>query len=135
DDFFGGGAQVSRGRRPEKLSSKEVGTRVRRWRRWLSPTARNSLGKTRVWFWGFGWHFRDSSITSLLELRLTHRQNWWNQNDETDVLGQNSESAFRLSFSFQVRVVRVSELKFRSFLVCRVSVLAWRRFLKAWTRM
>ncbi|CAN1153458.1 hypothetical protein LINPERPRIM_LOCUS14718 [Linum perenne] len=58
------------------------------------------------------------SISCSFQVQTAHRQDRWNQDDETDVLGQNSESAFRQSFSFQVRVVRVSELKFRSFLVC-----------------
>ncbi|CAN1189957.1 hypothetical protein LINPERHAP2_LOCUS40205, partial [Linum perenne] len=52
-----------------------------------------------------GWQFRDLSITHSLELRLTNRQNQWNQDDETDILGQNSESAIRLSLSFQLEVV------------------------------
>ncbi|CAN1194629.1 hypothetical protein LINPERHAP2_LOCUS42672 [Linum perenne] len=43
-----------------------------------------------------------------------------------NVLGHNSGAASRLSFSFQVPVPRVSELKFRSFLVCRVLVCCWR---------
>ncbi|CAN1156511.1 hypothetical protein LINPERHAP2_LOCUS20992, partial [Linum perenne] len=54
-----------------------------------------------VWFGGEGWRFRDSAISHSLELRLTHRQNCWNQDDETDVLGQNSGAAFRLSFPFR----------------------------------
>ncbi|CAN1191841.1 hypothetical protein LINPERHAP2_LOCUS41239 [Linum perenne] len=53
---------------------------------------------------GFNWRFRDSGVTRSLELRLTNRQDRWNQDDETNVLGQNSESSFRLSLSFQLDV-------------------------------
>ncbi|CAN1301933.1 hypothetical protein LINPERPRIM_LOCUS25207 [Linum perenne] len=44
-------------------------------------------------------------VTCSFEVQTTCRQNRWNQDDETDVLGQNSESAFRLSLSFQLEVV------------------------------
>ncbi|CAN1261845.1 hypothetical protein LINPERPRIM_LOCUS11031, partial [Linum perenne] len=37
--------------------------------------------------------------------QTTNRQDQWNQDDETDILGQNSESAIRLSLSFQLEVV------------------------------
>ncbi|CAN1170057.1 hypothetical protein LINPERHAP2_LOCUS28769, partial [Linum perenne] len=37
--------------------------------------------------------------------QTTHRQNQGNQDDEADVLAQNSESYFRLSLSFQLEVV------------------------------
>ncbi|CAN1842045.1 hypothetical protein LINPERHAP1_LOCUS36720, partial [Linum perenne] len=50
----------------------------------------------RVCLGGSCWHFRDSSITPSLELRLTNCQDLWNQDDETDVLGQNSGDSFRL---------------------------------------
>ncbi|CAN1787814.1 hypothetical protein LINPERHAP1_LOCUS17799 [Linum perenne] len=43
------------------------------------------------------WQIRNSSITHSLEPRLTNRQDLWNRDDETDVLGQDSESAIRLS--------------------------------------
>ncbi|CAN1293746.1 hypothetical protein LINPERPRIM_LOCUS22159 [Linum perenne] len=36
-----------------------------------------------------------------------NRQDRWNQDDETDILGHNSGAESRLSFSFQVHVVRV----------------------------
>ncbi|CAN1159564.1 hypothetical protein LINPERHAP2_LOCUS22790 [Linum perenne] len=68
---------------------------------------------------------RDSAIACSFEVQTMNRQDQWIQDSEMNVLGHNSGAASRLSFSFQVRVARVSELKFRSFLVCRVSVCCW----------
>ncbi|CAN1125916.1 hypothetical protein LINPERPRIM_LOCUS4736 [Linum perenne] len=44
-------------------------------------------------------------ISCSFEVQTTHRQNQGNQDDEADVLAQNSESYFRLSLSFQLEVV------------------------------
>ncbi|CAN1302155.1 hypothetical protein LINPERPRIM_LOCUS25316 [Linum perenne] len=41
--------------------------------------------------------FRVSVITPSLGLRLTNRQDQWNQDDETDVSRQNTGAVFRLS--------------------------------------
>ncbi|CAN1141167.1 hypothetical protein LINPERHAP2_LOCUS12314 [Linum perenne] len=49
--------------------------------------------------------FRVSVITPSLGLRLTNRQDQWNQDDETDVSRQNTGAVFRLSLSFQLEVV------------------------------
>ncbi|CAN1297459.1 hypothetical protein LINPERPRIM_LOCUS23463 [Linum perenne] len=40
--------------------------------------------------------FRVSVITPSLGLRLTNRQDQWNQDDETDVSRQNTGAVFRL---------------------------------------
>ncbi|CAN1159461.1 hypothetical protein LINPERHAP2_LOCUS22723 [Linum perenne] len=77
----------------------------RRGRRWIGLSLSRSSGAFLHSRKDDYWEFRYSSISPLLELRLTNRQDQRNHNDKTNVLGQNSESSFRLSLSFQLEVV------------------------------
>ncbi|CAN1188177.1 hypothetical protein LINPERPRIM_LOCUS5059, partial [Linum perenne] len=63
---------------------------------------------------------------SVFERIHTDRRNKLEEDKLCDLVFVNYNLKLKNSFSFQVRVVRVSELKFRSFLVCRGSICCWR---------